>query len=242
MCLYDIRISKNICTYAAKELHKSWNLSHLKIRYCCGWQEIFCCFQSLNFCEFLLLSIQRMSTCRWCTPSGSDTTEFLKSYASERLSLEDREGSNDDLCYCLECVVEYHKAREKLPKLHKVIKGFGSCQLLSRKTWNWSKAWEEEASVVQCQCRGGILCKGCVLLVFGNRICCFLAVCFFYIELQRDDCKAREPSCFAYIQISGTKTVVGSCWLDIIAWTLFMLWWFDIWKKHLRGKLTGLFF
>ncbi|NXE77542.1 SETX helicase, partial [Cochlearius cochlearius] len=59
--------------------------------------------------------------CRWCTPSGSDATEFLKSYASERLSLEDREGSNDDLCYCLECVVEYHKAREKLPKLHKVL-------------------------------------------------------------------------------------------------------------------------
>ncbi|XP_072738871.1 probable helicase senataxin isoform X2 [Ciconia boyciana] len=62
-----------------------------------------------------------MSTCRWCTPSGSDTTEFLKSYASKQLSLEDLEGSNDDLCYCLECVVEYHKAREKLPKLHEVL-------------------------------------------------------------------------------------------------------------------------
>ncbi|NWX48109.1 SETX helicase, partial [Steatornis caripensis] len=59
-----------------------------------------------------------MSTCRWCTPSGSDTTEFLKSYASKRLSQEDLEGSSDDLCYCLECVVEYHKAREKLPRLH----------------------------------------------------------------------------------------------------------------------------
>ncbi|KAM9271460.1 putative helicase senataxin isoform 2-T3 [Morus bassanus] len=59
-----------------------------------------------------------MSTCRWCTPSGSDTTEFLKSYASKRLSQEDLEGSNDDLCYCLECVVEYHKAREKSPGLH----------------------------------------------------------------------------------------------------------------------------
>ncbi|KAM9256851.1 putative helicase senataxin isoform 1-T1 [Cariama cristata] len=62
-----------------------------------------------------------MSTCRWCTPSGSDTTEFLKSYASKRLSQEDLEGSNDDLCYCLECVVEYHKAREKLPRLHEVL-------------------------------------------------------------------------------------------------------------------------
>ncbi|KFV98984.1 putative helicase senataxin, partial [Fulmarus glacialis] len=62
-----------------------------------------------------------MSTCRWCTPSGSDTTEFLKSYASKWLSPEDLEGSNDDLCYCLECVVEYHKAREKLPRLHEVL-------------------------------------------------------------------------------------------------------------------------
>ncbi|NXE46263.1 SETX helicase, partial [Casuarius casuarius] len=62
-----------------------------------------------------------MSTCRWCTPSGSDTTEFLKNYASKRLSQEDLEGSNDDLCYCLECVVEYHRAREKLPSLHEAL-------------------------------------------------------------------------------------------------------------------------
>ncbi|NXU10245.1 SETX helicase, partial [Pardalotus punctatus] len=60
-----------------------------------------------------------MSTCRWCTQSGADTTEFLKRYAAQRLSQEDFEGSNDDLCYCLECVVEYHKAREECPRLHK---------------------------------------------------------------------------------------------------------------------------
>ncbi|CAN8197990.1 unnamed protein product [Coccothraustes coccothraustes] len=59
-----------------------------------------------------------MSTCRWCTQSGADTTEFLKRYAAQRLSQEDFEGSNDDLCYCLECVVEYHKAREECPRLH----------------------------------------------------------------------------------------------------------------------------
>ncbi|KAM6316446.1 putative helicase senataxin isoform 2-T2 [Podargus strigoides] len=62
-----------------------------------------------------------MSTCRWCTPSGSDTTEFLRNYALQRLFPEDLEASNDDLCYCLECVVEYHKAREKLPKLHEIL-------------------------------------------------------------------------------------------------------------------------
>ncbi|NXG25220.1 SETX helicase, partial [Grallaria varia] len=60
-----------------------------------------------------------MSTCRWCTPSGPDITEFLKHYATEQLSQEEFEGSNDDLCYCLECVVEYHKAREECPRLHK---------------------------------------------------------------------------------------------------------------------------
>ncbi|NXY13604.1 SETX helicase, partial [Atrichornis clamosus] len=59
-----------------------------------------------------------MSTCRWCTQSGADTTEFLKHYAAQRLSQEDFEGSNDDLCYCLECVVEYHKVREECPRLH----------------------------------------------------------------------------------------------------------------------------
>ncbi|NWY96875.1 SETX helicase, partial [Loxia curvirostra] len=59
-----------------------------------------------------------MSTCRWCTQSGADTTGFLKHYAAQRLSQEDFEGSNDDLCYCLECVVEYHKAREECPRLH----------------------------------------------------------------------------------------------------------------------------
>ncbi|NWQ79722.1 SETX helicase, partial [Columbina picui] len=62
-----------------------------------------------------------MSTCQWCTPTGPDATEFLKSYASEQLSPEDFEASNDDLCYCLDCVVEYHKAREKLPNLHEVL-------------------------------------------------------------------------------------------------------------------------
>ncbi|XP_039417364.1 probable helicase senataxin [Corvus cornix cornix] len=59
-----------------------------------------------------------MSTCRWCTQSGAGTTEFLKHYAAQRLSQEDFEGSNDDLCYCLECVVEYHKSREECPRLH----------------------------------------------------------------------------------------------------------------------------
>ncbi|NXN62498.1 SETX helicase, partial [Rynchops niger] len=82
-----------------------------------------------------------MSTCRWCTPSGSDTTEFLKSYASKQLSQEDLEASNDDLCYCLECVVEYHKAREKLPWLHEVLWELETSRLVA----HIEKSMSEEA-------------------------------------------------------------------------------------------------
>uniref|UniRef100_G1N2Q1 Senataxin n=1 Tax=Meleagris gallopavo TaxID=9103 RepID=G1N2Q1_MELGA len=72
-----------------------------------------------------------MNVCRWCTPSGLDATEYLKSYASKQLSPEDLEGSNDDLCYCLECVVEYHKAREKLPSLHQVLLELETSRLIA---------------------------------------------------------------------------------------------------------------
>ncbi|NXD75034.1 SETX helicase, partial [Halcyon senegalensis] len=82
-----------------------------------------------------------MSTCRWCTLSGSDTTEFLKSYASKRLSQEDLEGSNDDLCYCLECVVEYHRAREKLPRLHEDLWELETSRLVA----HIEKSMQEEA-------------------------------------------------------------------------------------------------
>ncbi|NXI47433.1 SETX helicase, partial [Galbula dea] len=81
-----------------------------------------------------------MSTCRWCTLSGSDTTEFLRNYAFNRLSLEDLEGSNDDLCYCLECVVEYHRAREKLPKLHEVLWELETSRLVA----HMEKSMQEE--------------------------------------------------------------------------------------------------
>ncbi|XP_023793999.1 probable helicase senataxin isoform X2 [Cyanistes caeruleus] len=72
-----------------------------------------------------------MSTCRWCTQSGADTTEFLKHYAAHRLSQEDFEGSNDDLSYCLECVVEYHKAREECPRLHEDLWDLETSRLIA---------------------------------------------------------------------------------------------------------------
>ncbi|XP_035935638.2 putative helicase senataxin isoform X2 [Halichoerus grypus] len=61
-----------------------------------------------------------MSTCCWCTPGGISTADFLQRYASETHSSE-FQTADEDLCYCLECVAEYHKARDDLPFLHEVL-------------------------------------------------------------------------------------------------------------------------
>ncbi|XP_058380337.1 probable helicase senataxin isoform X2 [Diceros bicornis minor] len=61
-----------------------------------------------------------MSTCCWCTPGGISTIDFLKRYASKAHSIE-FQTADEDLCYCLECVAEYHKARDELPFLHEVL-------------------------------------------------------------------------------------------------------------------------
>uniref|UniRef100_A0A8C0NU68 Probable helicase senataxin n=1 Tax=Canis lupus familiaris TaxID=9615 RepID=A0A8C0NU68_CANLF len=62
----------------------------------------------------------RMSTCCWCTPGGISTVDFLQRYASKIYSSE-FQTADEDLCYCLECVTEYHKARDELPFLHEVL-------------------------------------------------------------------------------------------------------------------------
>ncbi|XP_045626897.1 probable helicase senataxin isoform X1 [Ursus americanus] len=61
-----------------------------------------------------------MSTCCWCTPGGVSTVDFLQRYASKSHSSE-FQTADEDLCYCLECVAEYHKARDDLPFLHEVL-------------------------------------------------------------------------------------------------------------------------
>ncbi|XP_044899488.1 probable helicase senataxin isoform X2 [Felis catus] len=61
-----------------------------------------------------------MSTCCWCTPGGISTADFLKRYAS-RTHAGEFQTADEDLCYCLECVAEYHKARDDLPFLHEVL-------------------------------------------------------------------------------------------------------------------------
>ncbi|CAH6788814.1 probable helicase senataxin isoform X2 [Phodopus roborovskii] len=61
-----------------------------------------------------------MSTCCWCTPGGASTVDVLKCYASSTESSE-FQTADEDLCYCLECVAEYHRARDEVPFLHEVL-------------------------------------------------------------------------------------------------------------------------
>ncbi|XP_063792838.1 probable helicase senataxin [Pseudophryne corroboree] len=62
-----------------------------------------------------------MSTCRWCTPGGSVTTQLLRSYAARELHSDELTHANEDLSYCMECVVEYHRVRDEAPQLHKAL-------------------------------------------------------------------------------------------------------------------------
>lgn len=62
-----------------------------------------------------------MSTCSWCTPGGSASTELLKRYAAKELRGDDLLGADDDLSYCMECVAEYHRVRDEAPQLHKAL-------------------------------------------------------------------------------------------------------------------------
>lgn len=82
----------------------------------------------------------RMSTCCWCTPGGSSTIDVLKCYASSTGSSE-FQTADEDLCYCLECVAEYHRARDEVPFLHEVLWELETLRLIS----HFEKSMKAEA-------------------------------------------------------------------------------------------------
>lgn len=208
MHLDERRTSKNISMYPADELYRSWNSSPMKIRWCHGWRGIFCHFQVFEVVLIPPLSIQRMSTCRWCTLSGSDTTEFLKEYATNQLSPEDLEGSNDDLCYCLECVVEYHKAREKLPRLHQVSQ-----------RQNWRQTLEQAPLSVE----GGFV-QVLFSLFFGGRLCCFLSASGFSLCEAVKSCPQNPLLSFC---IYSNHQELNQQW-EVAGCILLLVFWFEI--------------
>ncbi|XP_043914346.1 probable helicase senataxin isoform X2 [Protopterus annectens] len=92
-----------------------------------------------------------MSTCRWCTPGGASTLLFLQSYSSKALSQEEHDAANEDLCYCLECVIEYHKARDALPLVPKALQELEASRLINHfeKALNQEVCDEDELILVE---------------------------------------------------------------------------------------------
>ncbi|NWR34826.1 SETX helicase, partial [Tachuris rubrigastra] len=111
-----------------------------------------------------------MSTCRWCTPGGPDTTEFLKHYATQQLSQEEFEGSNDDLSYCLECVVEYHKAKQECPRLHKDLWDLETARLVAHMEKSMQEETGEEDELFLVDEKGETRLSGYVGPDFENNL------------------------------------------------------------------------
>lgn len=65
----------------------------------------------------------------WCTTSldveGDEAIRtLLRRYGSGKPSKREMDSLNEDLSCCMECVVEYHRARDSVLELHKVRKQF----------------------------------------------------------------------------------------------------------------------
>lgn len=78
---------------------------------------------------YLCAQVIMMDKCMWCTTALEAEGDvailaMLKRYSLGQHPESVMESLNDDLNYCMECVVEYHRARDKAPglTLHKVSK------------------------------------------------------------------------------------------------------------------------
>uniref|UniRef100_W5UB54 Putative helicase senataxin n=1 Tax=Ictalurus punctatus TaxID=7998 RepID=W5UB54_ICTPU len=74
-----------------------------------------------------------METCLWCTASAESdaaVTRVLNRYCTDAMTPKEMQDANSDFIYCLECVVEYHRARERVPALHKHLWKLETARLL----------------------------------------------------------------------------------------------------------------
>ncbi|XP_051536202.1 probable helicase senataxin isoform X2 [Myxocyprinus asiaticus] len=97
---------------------------------------------SANWCPlawsivmFIATSVLMMEKCLWCTTSletegDAAIVNLLHRYSSGQLSEREMDALNEDLSCCLECVVEYHRARDKVPELHKRLWEMEKARLL----------------------------------------------------------------------------------------------------------------
>ncbi|XP_051960453.1 probable helicase senataxin [Xyrauchen texanus] len=90
-----------------------------------------------------------MEKCLWCTTSLEAEGDvamvaLLHRYCSGLLSEREMDSLNEDLKCCLECVVEYHRARDKVPELHKRLWEMEKARLLQVLRSTLDQELEEE--------------------------------------------------------------------------------------------------
>ncbi|KAG1932211.1 probable helicase senataxin [Pimephales promelas] len=90
-----------------------------------------------------------MEKCLWCTTAleaDGDVAivDMLRRYSLGKLSEGVMKSLNEDLSYCPECVVEYHRARDKVPDLRKRLWEMEKARLLSVLKFNLDKELGED--------------------------------------------------------------------------------------------------
>ncbi|XP_050949163.1 probable helicase senataxin isoform X2 [Labeo rohita] len=90
-----------------------------------------------------------MEKCLWCTTAlevegDAAIVAMLRRYCSGRLSERERNSLNEDLSCCLECVVEYHRARDGVPDLHKRLWEMEKARLMNLLGTTLDKELEED--------------------------------------------------------------------------------------------------
>ncbi|CAI5794117.1 Senataxin [Podarcis lilfordi] len=97
-----------------------------------------------------------METCCWCTPIDSVITT-LKNYASSLLPPEKFAAANEDLCYCLECVDEYHKVKDELSYLHESLWNIETTRLIAHFEKSMPKE-DDDSNSLDCDEGGKVQC------------------------------------------------------------------------------------
>ncbi|KAK7143076.1 hypothetical protein R3I93_014289 [Phoxinus phoxinus] len=90
-----------------------------------------------------------MDKCLWCTTALEADGDvaiggMLRRYSSGQRSESEMKALNEDLNYCFECVVEYHRARDKVPGLHKRLWEIEKARLLKVLKFYLDKDLEED--------------------------------------------------------------------------------------------------
>ncbi|XP_056122108.1 probable helicase senataxin [Rhinichthys klamathensis goyatoka] len=90
-----------------------------------------------------------MEKCLWCTTAleaegDVAIVDMLRRYSLGKLSERVMKSLNEDLSYCMECVVEYHRARDKVPDLRKRLWEMEKARLLNVLKSNLDKELEED--------------------------------------------------------------------------------------------------